>query len=114
MALRCTFICDIKSSRKLKNWRNIFSSIENTLIRVNKEFKEEVFVEFKPTVGDEFQGVLKSSRYAYDVYLFLKKNIPAGFYCGIGVGEVEKTKKDVGMRGTAFYRAREALEKCKE
>jgi len=65
-------------------------------------------------VGDEFQGILKSSRSAYDVYLFLKENIPAGFYCGIGVEEVEKTKKGMGMRGTTFYRVREALESCKK
>ncbi len=35
-------------------------------------------------------------------------NPPVGICCGIGIGEVEKSQEDdKGLRGTAFFRARE-------
>lgn len=107
-------IGDIKSSRRLDNWPEIFAALQSTLDEVNRCFADQILIPFKPTIGDEFQGALKTDTRAFDVYDFIRARLPVPFYCGVGVGEVEQTaSKDSGLRGTAFYRAREALEQCK-
>jgi hypothetical protein len=112
--LRTAIIGDIKSSRRLENWSQIFQTLQATLDEVNHRFAGQILIPFKPTVGDEFQGALKTRKNAFDVYNFIRARLPVPFYCGIGVGEVEKTaSSDGGLRGTAFYNAREALEQCK-
>jgi hypothetical protein len=107
-------IGDIRSSRDLEDWPTVFGSLQRSLQEVNNEFADDVVVDFAPTVGDEFQGALRDARSAYAVYLHVKGRLPAAMYCGIGIGDVEKPLgNDVGMRGSAFYRARDALEFCK-
>ncbi|MGC9337163.1 MAG: SatD family protein [Candidatus Cloacimonadia bacterium] len=108
-------IGDIKKSRHVDNWTDIFKQIRCTLKETNRTFSSDIFIDFKSTVGDEFQGVLKDPQNAYVIYLFLRCKLPVEWYCGIGIGDIEKPlKKDIGMRGTAFYRARSALELCKK
>lgn len=112
---RAALIGDIKGSRTLKNWPGVFKKLKQTLDEVNRRFAGDILIPFQSTVGDEFQGVLKTPEKAFDVYTFIKASLPVGIYCGIGVGEVENSYKgDLGLRGTAFYRARNALEICKE
>ncbi len=49
------------------------------------------------------------------IYVSLKSKLPVDFYCGVGIGDIERPLEDeVGMRGTVFYRARSALELCKK
>lgn len=111
----CVMIGDIKESRTLDDWPNVFGKLDSTLKEVNGEFANDILVDFGPTVGDEFQGGLVDPRKAYSIYVSIKARLPVGIYCGIGIGEIEKPlKRDVGMRGTAFYRARSALDLCKE
>ncbi|MCX6640428.1 MAG: SatD family protein [bacterium] len=108
-------IFDVKSSRQLDDWPVVFKKIEQTLNKANRKFAADILVKFQPTIGDEFQGALKSAEKAYGVYTFIKASLPAQIYCGLGLGEVEMTGKDTaGLRGTAFYRARAALEHCKK
>jgi hypothetical protein len=108
-------IADVKGSRQIENWPEVFGVLKKTLRDANKRFADQILVKFAPTVGDEFQGALKSSEKAYDVYTFIKASLPVPIYCGLGVGEVEITANgSAGLRGTAFYRAREALEVCKQ
>lgn len=107
-------IGDVKKSRELENWPEIFRILKKTLNQVNRRFAEDVLVKFHPTVGDEFQGTLKTPDKAFDVYTFIKASLPVHVRFGMGIGEVEKLGAgEKGLRGTAFYRAREALEKCK-
>jgi len=114
MSSQCVLIGDIRSSRDLQDWPTVFGNLENALREVNGEFSDDIVVGFGPTVGDEFQGALRDARNAYAVYLRVKGRLPARIYCGIGIGDVEKPLGlDIGMRGTAFYRARDALEDCK-
>ena len=115
MFMYCVMICDVKGSRALVDWPIIVGRIEKVLKNINSIFHDEVCIDFKLTVGDEFQGVLKTPKNAYDLYLYIKSNLPVEVYCGIGIGDIEKpNNKDTGMRGAAFYRAREALEFCKK
>ena len=114
MSSTCVLIGDIRSSRHLEDWPTVFGNLEEALREANSAFADDVVVDFVPTVGDEFQGALRDARNAYAVYLQIKGGLPAAIYCGIGIGDVEKLRgSDVGMRGTAFYRARDALELCK-
>ncbi len=113
--LHTAIIGDIKGSRRLKNWDEIFADLQAALDEVNRRFEDQILIPFKPTVGDEFQGALKTRKRAFDVYDYIRARLPVPIYCGIGVGEVEKTASgDSGLRGSAFYNARAALEQCKE
>jgi predicted DNA-binding protein YlxM (UPF0122 family) len=108
-------IADVRGSRDLDNWSEVFKSLKHTLTLANRRFKDDLVVKFHPTVGDEFQGVLTRPEVAFDAYIFLKSSLsPLRLYFGLGVGELEKSGSgDTGLRGSAFYRARTALEECK-
>lgn len=115
MASTCVLIGDIKKSRDVADWPTLFRKLEGTLGEINRMFSADLLIAFKPTVGDEFQGVLKSPKNAYMIYVALKSRLPMDFYCGVGIGEFERPLEgEIGMRGTAFYRARSALEFCKK
>jgi hypothetical protein len=109
-------IADVRGSRQLDNWPEVFATITRTLTQTNKRFKDDLVVKFHPTVGDEFQGVLTRPEVAFEAYTFIKARLsPVRLYFGLGVGEVEKSGPgDTGLRGSAFYRARTALEECKK
>lgn len=115
MSGHCVMIGDIKRSRDLDEWGSVFEKLEAALKQINREFLHDILVDFVPTVGDEFQGALRDPKHAYAAYVSIKGGLPVGFYCGIGVGDIEKPMDvDIGMRGNAFYRARSALEFCKK
>lgn len=115
MSGNCAIIGDIKGSRSLDHWPSVFRELGRALEDINEEFSKDVLVDFRPTVGDEFQGALVDASNAYSVYVSIKGRLPVGIYCGIGIGDIEKPlSKDIGMRGSAFYRARSALESCKK
>lgn len=115
MSRKCVMIGDIQESRTLDDWAHIFESLGTTLTLVNEQYSGEVLISFRPTVGDEFQGALMEPAGAYAVYVSMRSRLPVRIYCGVGVGEIEKPLgTDIGMRGTAFYRARAALEECKK
>jgi len=104
-------IGDIRGSRFLDNWTQIFNRIQAQLAEANRRFAADILINFSVTIGDEFQGVLRTPRQAYDVCLRLHSGIPTRLRIGIGVGSVERRfQKNQGMRGTAFYRARTAIE----
>ena len=107
-------ICDVRGSRKIENWGEVYSKIEQVIKELSQVFDEDFLIPLEFTVGDEFQGVLKSPHNIYEVVKFLKIFMPVQFYCGVGIGEVEIPESRNAMRGQAFYRARDALEVCKK
>ncbi len=52
-------ICDVRGSRKIRNWGEVYSEIKKILERVNHHFVEDFLVPMEFTVGDEFQGYSK-------------------------------------------------------
>lgn len=115
MQNKCVMIADIKASRRLHNWPSVFRNVNDSLSKINSDFRSEIAADFVPTVGDEFQVALKRPTRAYDIYLTFSESIPVQARCGIGIGGMEKpTERIEGMRGTAFYRAREAIDLAKK
>ncbi|MFD3157105.1 SatD family protein [Haloimpatiens sp. FM7330] len=113
----CTLICDIKSSRKLKNREEIQYKIINMLKIVNENFKDIIVSPFIITIGDEWQGLLKYPCDYKEIILFFKKSIPdIKFYTGIGIGNVYIHNFELTVNqldGPSFYRARDALKYAK-
>ena len=115
MPNNCVIIGDIKESRNLNNWQNVFKELEKTLTEINGKFSNIIVVNFTPTVGDEFQGAIASPEITIEIYNFIRSRLQVNIYCGIGIGNIEKPfSNEMGMRGTAFYRARESLSLCKK
>ena len=110
----CAVIGDIRGSSSIPDWRTVFRKLSLALDKANRACAGRLLVPFRPTVGDEFQGVVSDAGCALDVMLLIEDRVPARFYLGVGVGTVEiRAHRDTGMRGTAFYRARAALEEAK-
>ncbi len=107
-------ICDVQGSRKIENWGEVYSEIGRVIGELNRVHEKDFLIPLEFTVGDEFQGVLKTPENTYEVIKFLKIFMPVRFYCGVGIGEVEIPQSRGAMRGEAFYRARDALEICKK
>ena len=111
----CVIIGDIKKSRDLDNWEQIFSELKRALEETNERFSDVLVVRLAPTVGDEFQGAIKTPARAIELLNFIRGKMPVDMYCGLGIGAIEKpSDAEVGMRGSAFYRARDALQLCKK
>jgi len=111
----CALIFDVVQSRKINDWKDTVTQINQAIKTVNKKYRQSLKIKFSPTVGDEFQGVLLSPERAYDIFREFHFGLSCELYCGAGVGEIETPlQKSIEMRGTAFYNAREALEKCKK
>jgi len=112
----CVITVDIKGSKKLKNRAEVQSKILNLLNGLNKEFSSLLIADFMMTLGDEFQGVLKTTNVILNIYKYVKRNLPLEFYFGIGIGYIETPlrKKPSEMDGSAFHHSREALKEAKK
>lgn len=114
MADNCVIIGDIKESRNVPNWQELFMKLRKTLRETNRRFSDVTVVTFRPTIGDEFQGAVRAAEKALDIYNLIRSEVHMDIYYGIGIGSIEKPlRKEMGMRGSGFYRARDALEVCK-
>ncbi|MEX2719975.1 MAG: SatD family protein [Candidatus Wukongarchaeota archaeon] len=116
MHLACVITVDIKGSKKLKNRAEVQNKILNLLSSLNKEFNSFLIADFMMTLGDEFQGVLKTTSVILNIYKYVKKNLPVGFYCGVGIGYIETSlsEKPSEMDGSAFHHSRGALKEAKK
>lgn len=112
----CVITVDIKGSRKLKNRAEVQSRVLDLLNSLNIKFRDFLIAEFTMTLGDEFQGVLKTTSVVLDVFKYLEKNLPVRFYCGVGIGSIDTplSRKPSEMDGSAFHRSRDALEEAKK
>ncbi len=120
MVNNCVIVGDIRKSRNLKHWSKVYKKWGRVLEEVNSGFSDSILINFKTTVGDEFQGALVDSKDAYTIYTSLKSKLKhrlsVEIYCGVGIGNIERPhSKDItAVRGSAFYLARNAIELCKK
>lgn len=115
--LYCVIIGDINHSRLLTKRNDVQKSFQNTLRIVNKEFADEIQSKLILTLGDEFQGLLRSARESYSLIQRLSELMePVAFSFGVGIGTISTPVKDVVTRmdGEAFHRARTALAQAKK
>jgi len=125
-------IGDIVKSREIKNrekLQTIFQEYLN-LDKINEkvnthmaltetiDLNKNVVSRFTVTIGDEFQGVLKSATNLFKFVLNFEDSIKneinenVKFRYGIGIGAITtkiNEENAIGMDGPAFYNARESL-----
>lgn len=115
--LYCTLICDIKSSKKLKNREEIQYKIIDMLKAANTKFKDIIVSPFLITSGDEWQGLLKYPCDYKKIITFFNEFIPdVQFYTGVGIGSIYIHNFELTVNqldGPSFHRAREALKFAK-
>jgi hypothetical protein len=74
MCNQIILMADVIDSRKLKG--NIFMlQFKNTVNDANKSYKESIISPLTITLGDEFQGIVKSLKSAIDLILYIEEKI---------------------------------------
>ena len=107
-------ICDIQSSRYIKNRIEVQKKLLKILAQCNTKFKKWIICDFKITAGDEWEGLLKLDSKEKYILDYFKNNLPSNikFYVGIGIGDlsINDFTMDVNLLdGEAFIKARESL-----
>lgn len=107
-------IGDIKKSKKLNERNEAQRKLKTILEQVNIIYGEELESTFLVTLGDEFQGLLKTSKHILDIIKFIQRNMyPVSIRFGVGIGEIS-TDIDpggaIGSDGPAYYAARVMIE----
>ncbi|MBN1998924.1 hypothetical protein JW935_15295 [candidate division KSB1 bacterium] len=112
-------IGDIVQSRQLKNREMVQVELHNFLDRINSgPFQNTIRARFVITLGDEFQGLV-TRLFPLDLFLSTFESLSAGVFqtrFGVGLGEVSTPLNDqaVGMDGTCFHNARDAVNLAKK
>lgn len=108
-------IGDIVDSKKIyEHKRSEYQNIlREVLIDINTTYKNEISSNFIITLGDEFQGLLKSSKHLFDILELIQFKMDAvKIRFGVGLGkiytEIDPTAS-IGSDGPAYHRARNSL-----
>lgn len=110
-------IGDIKNSKKIKNRFQIQEQLQEILKDINQEYDNYLAANFIITLGDEFQGLLNSTKPLLEIIENIKlKMYPTKIRFGIGFGEIStKINKDMAISadGPAYYCARKMITEIK-
>jgi DNA-binding CsgD family transcriptional regulator len=109
-------IGDVVRSRDVSERGVIQGRLRAGIERVNEKFASQMVSRFILTIGDEFQGLLKSIDELIPLLAVLRAAIhPVEQRIGIGVGVLDTAIQEValGMDGPCFHRARSAIERAK-
>jgi len=106
-------IADVVKSKEIKERMSFQAKLNNALFEINSTYKEEIASDFTITLGDEFQGVLKSAKVLLDIIYKIESHIyPVKLKVGVGIGEIttliDRTAS-IGSDGPAYWSARDAL-----
>ena len=111
-------IGDIKGSKKLKDRWEVQMNIRAVLDEINRTYHEDIASTFSITLGDEFQGLLKSPHHTLKIVKYIQtKMYPTKFRIGIGLGDVSteiNPESALGADGPAYYAAREMIDALHE
>jgi predicted XRE-type DNA-binding protein len=87
------------------------------MVNSSPEFCDDIASNFTITLGDEFQGLLKSGQNLMKILTFIESRIyPIQVRFGIGIGNIQTEiyrYAALGADGAAYYRAREVIEQIK-
>ncbi|HEY5585030.1 MAG TPA: SatD family protein [Ruminiclostridium sp.] len=111
-------IGDIRNSKKTKNRFQIQEQLEEILKEINREYDNCIAANFIITLGDEFQGLLNSTKPLINIIEKIKiKMYPTEIRFGIGFGEIStKINKEMAISadGPAYYCARKMINEIKK
>jgi hypothetical protein len=114
----CAIIGDIIESKAMQDRSDVQRKIKKILDEINEKFKNDIAARFTITLGDEFQGLLKSSKHLMEIINHIKlKFYPNKLRFGIGFGEMYTdiiAEHAIGSDGPAYYAARKAIEDIKK
>ncbi len=110
-------IGDIVESRKIDDRAGLQRQLDAGLAVINRQYANQVASKYLLTIGDEFQGLVQTSKSLDQILASLRIAVhPADLRFGIGVGELFTPLREhaIGMDGPCFQRARVAIERAKE
>ena len=111
-------IGDIKDSRHLSCRKEVQTGLQEILDGINKKYEKEITSKFLITLGDEFQGLLRTGEGVLNIINEIRMQMyPVRLRFGIGFGQITTDIREemaLGADGPAYHRAREAVELLKE
>ncbi|MDD7176686.1 MAG: SatD family protein [Lachnospiraceae bacterium] len=111
-------IGDIKNSKMIDNRCQVQERLYEILKQINEMFDEDIAAKFVITLGDEFQGLLKSVEHLFYIIKYIQREMyPVRLRFGIGLGEVWTNifcEAAIGADGPAYYAARSAIVQLRE
>ena len=111
-------IGDIIKSRTSSNRYELQISLNQVLMELNEQYKNDMISDFTITLGDEFQGVLKNPRFLLRMLDMIELELyPTEFRFGIGIGDITTAinqKLSIGADGPAYYNARDMVDSLKK
>lgn len=105
-------IGDVKRSRHVEDRWGLQKTLERALDAVNETLRDELAAKFVVTLGDEFQGLLKSPVTIMRVLNALEACLdgtPMRYGVGRGTLMTDLREHAIGMDGPCFQMAREAI-----
>ncbi len=110
-------IGDIKSSKQLEDRRAVQIHLKEVLDAINNEYQDDIASKFMITLGDEFQGLLKTGSSAIFIIDKIEREMyPIKLRFGLGVGEITtdiNSNMPLGADGPAYYKARKIIDELK-
>lgn len=107
-------IGDMINSRSLSDRSEVQKRFLETLDKLNKSFEKYILADFIITIGDEFQGLLRSKKKLIEILEFIDMEMEdIRFRYGIGVGSISSEinrRESNKIDGPAYHRARQMIE----
>lgn len=106
-------IGDIVDSKQIKDRKVIQQKFKNVLADINTKYSEDIASKFTITLGDEFQGLLKSRNNIMNIICEVEMAMtPIELRFGIGIGEISTDinfDNSLEIDGPAYHRARKMI-----
>lgn len=110
-------IGDLVKSRELESREDAQVKLKAVLQEINEDYQEQLASRFSVTLGDEFQGLLKSPENILKLLFELKYRLaPLKVRFGIGFGEILTDidpLESIGADGPAYHAARKMINEVK-
>ncbi len=110
-------IGDLINSKEIPNRNQVQQTLKQALSDINQRYRDDLLSEFMITLGDEFQGLLRSTGDVLSIISDLEQALyPFGLRFGIGCGEISTDihERCSEIDGPAFHRARLMIQTIKE
>jgi hypothetical protein len=112
-------IADMVGSRGVPRSRRgpLQKKFGDLMVRLNRDYRKMIAAKFVITLGDEFQGLLRSATVIPELIWHLEEDFPAcPFRVAVGLGRLDTPlqKYAINIDGPALHSARTAIEYAKK